>query len=93
MKGAGGHGRRGHSPVRGDPPRSTPRPRQIMVRRSFMTINVGHVIARGEYGGDEDIDDPQVFMRGYFAFLRQLNWEALGFTGVALALSIVTGKH
>ena len=62
--------------------------KQIMIRRSFMTINVGHVIARGEYGGDEDIEDPQVFMRGYFSFLRSLNWEANGFTGVALALEV-----
>lgn len=61
---------------------------KIMVRRSFMTINVGHVISRGEYDGEEDIEDPQVFMRGYFAFLRSLNWETLGFTGVALALEV-----
>lgn len=60
---------------------------KIMVRRSFMSCNRGHVIQRGEYHGEEDIEDDYVFMHGYFTFLTQsLDFEKNGFTGVALAL-------
>ena len=55
---------------------------KIMVRRSFVTINVGNIkhIIEGE-------DDPQIIMTGYYEFLtKNLDWEAMGFTGVALAL-------
>jgi len=51
-----------------------------MVRRSFLSLHRGHLDSH------ESDEDPEVEMRGYFNLLKQFDWKALGFSGVALAL-------
>lgn len=52
------------------------------IRRCFISLHRGHL---RNYNADDN-EDAEVQMRGYFQTLTNLDWKALGFTGVALAL-------
>lgn len=60
-----------------------------MVRRSFISCNVGHLAGTWRGVVNETVEDDEVVMRDFFHFLaNNLNWKQLGFTGVALALEV-----
>lgn len=60
-----------------------------MVRRSFISCNIGHVAGPWRKKLHDTEEDDEVFMRDYFLWLtNNLNWSQLGFTGVALALEL-----
>ena len=60
-----------------------------MVRRSFISCNIGHLAGSWRKKLHATEEDDEVFMRDYFYWLtNNLNWKQLGFTGVALALEL-----
>lgn len=60
-----------------------------MVRRSFISCNLGHLAGAWRKKLLSNEEDDEVFMRDFFFFLsNNLNYRQLGFTGVALALEL-----
>lgn len=62
---------------------------KIMVRRSFMTIHVGHLVDTPEELCEED---DEVKLRSYWDYLtRNMDFKSMGYTAVALALEYGAG--